>query len=97
MTKLKDSTKPEIRPNEQAVLDYMQEQAENLLDFCVRNGVTLENPGYFVDPESGYVYIAATRRGDNYEKGYILSKSKYPKGGWSKGVNFIKLGENDGK
>ena len=92
---MKDSTKPEIRPNEQAVFDYMQEQAENLLDFCVRNGVTLENPGYFVDPESGYVYIAATRKGDNYEKGYILSKSKFRNGGWSKGIDFIKLGEKD--
>lgn len=100
MTKLKNSTEQAAntaRPNEQAVFDYMQEQAENLLDFCARNGVTLENPGFFVNPEIGYVYIAATRKGNNYEKGYILSKSKFQKGGWSRGIDFIKLGETDGE
>ena len=94
---MKDSTKPEIRPNEQAVFDYMQEQAENLLDFCIRNGVVLENPGFFVAPECGYVYIAATRKGGNGKADYILSKNKNHSGKWDEEVAVLKVGDKNGK
>lgn len=88
---MKDSTKPEIRPNEQAVFDYMQEQAENLLDFCIRNGVVLKNPGFFVAPECGYVHIAATRNDGNGKADYVLVKNKHHSGKWDKDVSFVKV------
>ena len=63
-----------ISEKEKALFDYMQEQANNLLDYCERNGIKAENPGFFVDPSTGYANISARVKEDG--KRHILNKSK---------------------
>lgn len=77
-----------ISEKERMLFDYMQEQANNLLDFCERNGISVENPGYFVDPETGYSNISATVIGDKED--YILCRDKHHNihgGKWDEGVS----------
>lgn len=87
-----------ISEKEQMLFDYMQEQANNLLDFCERNGIHAENPGYFADPETGYSQISATVIGDKVD--YILTRNKHHNihgGKWDKGVYVHPVKKERGK
>lgn len=82
-----------MKPSEKdkRVFDYMQEQANNLLAYCVTNGIDLENLGFFVDPDTGYAYISA---GATEKDGsYLLCRSKSHNkfgGAWNTDISVIK-------
>lgn len=88
-----------ISEKEKALFDYMQEQANNLLDYCERNGIKAENPGFFVDPSTGYANISARVKEDG--KRHILNKSKGHNkfgGAWDTGITIytrVKGEENE--
>lgn len=88
-----------ISEKEKALFDYMQEQANNLLDYCERNGIKAENPGFFVDPSTGYANISARVKEDG--KRHILNKSKGHNkfgGAWETGITIytrVKGEENE--
>ena len=84
-----------MKPSEKdkRVFDYMQEQANNLLDYCIKNEIDLENIGFFVDSETGYAYLSAGVSRDNGR--YILSRSKQNNehgGEWNTGIAVLQVG-----
>lgn len=79
-----------ISEKEKALFDYMQEQANNLLDYCERNKINISNPGFFVDPASGYAHIAASTEGNERYMIYTRNKSQNLSGGnWEKGISVL--------
>lgn len=85
-----------ISEKEKALFDYMQEQANNLLDYCERNGIKAENPGFFVDPSTGYANISASVKKDGKRR--ILNKNKGHNkfdGTWETGITICTYGEGE--
>ena len=71
------------------LFDYMQEQANNLFDYCEKNGIDLENPGFFIDPTTGYAHISASTKKEG--RNVILTRDKHHNehgGKWDEGVEL---------
>lgn len=60
---------------ERLLFDYMQEQANNLFDYCERNYIELNNIGFVIDPATGFAYISASV--DEDENTRIFSRTKH--------------------
>ena len=65
--------KESIEPKEKDLLDYMQEIGNNLLDYCMRNGVTNGTSVTVMPPD--YVNVDICERYENGETKTIKQKS----------------------
>lgn len=82
-----------ISGKERLLFDYMQEQANNLFDYCERNGIAVSYPGFFINPDTGYAYVSADAKDEGNTVILSRSKSHYVHGGeWDSGIKTTVLG-----
>ena len=68
----------QVSENETKLIEYIQEQAQNLVDFCERNGINeFAHCGFTFFESTGNIKVDVSVHNDNGELDHISTKWKW--------------------